>query len=281
MIGVTIARVLPSLYKAASKTHGANVDAEVLSRTSTLNTFYFSFSKSTWAPLDYDDPVTRFLYAYKYIAGHADVISKLLAEVWSDFKPDFLRNDPLDVCCVGGGPGTDMLGVAAFLDSQKRLSPELVRFAILEKEQAWAPLAEAIADALPKSRDYELDFLPSDATTALSGDCEGALGNADIVIMSFLISEIATLSPEQYLAQVIKSIRTGCIILITDIGTPEMKPVLDSLSSLSRTELLASEDLREFRFARIDKDFEPYLTRLNHHYPKSNPKVAYRVLRKV
>ena len=62
-------------------------------------------------PVDYSRPTTQLAYLYRTVPAHADRVRQALGSVSLRLE-SLLRSGNLKVACVGGGPGTDILGVA-------------------------------------------------------------------------------------------------------------------------------------------------------------------------
>lgn len=110
----------------------------------------------------YEDSLTRFAYVFKYTTAHADYLNTIID--WSPEIRTVLKQDRVNISCVGGGPGSDVLGFLKYLLSQKA-KPHLTYF-ILDKEVAWsdtwASLDETVSEELKTSR----NFLSLDVTDA-------------------------------------------------------------------------------------------------------------------
>ena len=64
----------------------------------------------------YDDPLCRLGYLYTHAAANATLFEKVLGH--SDElrgKIDGASQEALNVCSLGGGPGTELLGLAKYL----------------------------------------------------------------------------------------------------------------------------------------------------------------------
>jgi hypothetical protein len=57
----------------------------------------------------YSDEITRFAYVFRYATAHADYLHQLVT--LSPHLRDALTGDTITVSCIGGGPGSDVLGL--------------------------------------------------------------------------------------------------------------------------------------------------------------------------
>src|SRR5690242_12197987 len=75
--------------------------------------------------IDYRDPVSRCAYVYAYVTSHANMVAALIRGC-PELRAAFGR-DRITVSCIGGGPGSDILGILKFL-TEERLQPRLTCF---------------------------------------------------------------------------------------------------------------------------------------------------------
>jgi hypothetical protein len=72
----------------------------------------------TYAEIDYSRPVTRFAYVYAYVSSHANLVYQIIPR--SSALTELFKEETISVTCVGGGPGSDLLGILKYLESRKR-----------------------------------------------------------------------------------------------------------------------------------------------------------------
>src|SRR5437667_8492978 len=75
--------------------------------------------------VDYNHPITRFVYTYSYVTAHAYTIYALMRDI-PDFSHLFNMNQ-LRVCCLGGGPGSDLLGILKFIKTRNKSTTLMCR----------------------------------------------------------------------------------------------------------------------------------------------------------
>src|ERR1035438_6237386 len=67
--------------------------------------------------IDYKDAVSRFAYIYRYTTSHANIVCSLIRS--DDTLRSLFKQPSLTVACIGGGPGSDFLGILKYLDGCK------------------------------------------------------------------------------------------------------------------------------------------------------------------
>jgi hypothetical protein len=162
----------------------ASRDSKIKERLEKLTTTYGNVLV-TGGP-SYEDNVTRFAYVFKYATAHADYLNSIIA--WSPELRAALTKDRVDISCIGGGPGSDVLGFLKFLLS--RTDKPQVTYFILDKEPAWgetwADLDAIASTELKTSRNY----FPLDVTDAKSYEKLKRPFKSDVFTMLYFLSEI-------------------------------------------------------------------------------------------
>ena len=150
--------------------------------------------------IDYADPLCRLGYLYRQAAANATVFERALnnSNLLANFH-DAGKQD-LNVCAVGGGPGTELLGLAKHLLYKKDYLPRKIDFTVSDVVPYWAETWQDLADAVDAEFQASLtgsaapvvssNFLPIDA---LNGDSYKNYAfmfkRADVVVFNYLFSE--------------------------------------------------------------------------------------------
>ena len=156
--------------------------------------------------IDYADPLCRLGYLFRHGAANATLFERVLDmadEVW----PRKASENPqtVSVCALGGGPGTELLGIAKYLKSHRRRIPSKISFALLDNVPQWAEtwqqISQRVSEELSSSIDSSLaqppviapSFIPLDVVDATSyKDYAYMFREADIVVCNYLFSENKT-----------------------------------------------------------------------------------------
>ena len=140
MTGFELVKVaLDALYAEALQTYGPNTDATIAARIQYLSTSYSGLNNPKRPPVNYQDPATRFAYVFKYVASHSDYIVQVM-EAWRSHVGGQIMAgaDTMRITCVGGGPGSDLIGFLRYLDENKNEPIKKATAYLLDREQAWA-----------------------------------------------------------------------------------------------------------------------------------------------
>ena len=106
--------------------------------------------------IDYQDPLCRLGYLHRYAPVHATLFEHVLRALDEIPMAHFCADKGvLNICAMGGGPGTELLGIAKYLDSPFRWMPPKIAFTVFDKvpqwSELWQPLADATEDYLSSS----------------------------------------------------------------------------------------------------------------------------------
>jgi hypothetical protein len=102
---------LDELYAEAQQSYGGKVDEAIRNRIAYLSASYGSLATAGRQPVDYKDPATRFAYVFKYVAAHGDYLVQGLKTLRAKLGGNIFSGENARVTCVGGGPGSDIIGV--------------------------------------------------------------------------------------------------------------------------------------------------------------------------
>jgi hypothetical protein len=100
--------VLDEIYPQIPYENEADKDNEIKKRFTYLEEKYrYLLIKDM--PVDYHDPITRFAYIYRYVTCHANIVYQVING--SPILAQMFDNERVNVTCIGGGPGSDFLGI--------------------------------------------------------------------------------------------------------------------------------------------------------------------------
>ena len=180
----------------------------------------------------YEDPLCRLGYLFRHAPANATLFEQVLAT--SDkvsIRGLYADRWVLKVCAVGGGPGTELLGLAKYLSSRPRLMPSRIEFSVLDNISHWSEtwrhlgreIEEFIGSTVTGSRGQapiivpaflSLDVLDVDSYRSYAYE----FGEAHIVVCNYLFSENKTRLKEARLA--VERLATltppGCAFIVID-----------------------------------------------------------------
>lgn len=226
--------------------------------------------------IEYADPISRFAYVYCYVACHADLVCQMIMRC-QDLQ-DCLARDALSISCIGGGPGSDFVGILKYMTVTSRF-PKTMCF-ILDREKAWNQSWADIASKLDVP--FLTNFVPVDVRDPASWQYEKKCLQADLFTMIYFVSEVYKDrgEAETYFHNLLSEAKTGSLLLFIDNSHSKFYEWFDQLWTQHSYERISGGAGR----VRISDDEQKEL--LGAYFDlfgrvKLKPDVAWRVLRKV
>ena len=249
--------------------------------TAALNNLSSTYAKVlTGGGPDFSDPVIRFAYVYTYVPAHAHWVSELIG--WTQEAQQVFEAEKVRIACIGGGPGSDLVGMLKYLDERGGEMPGIF-CEIADGCELWKRTWAEVAFALDRNVRLVTDYV-----TQLVGDPDvwthpSQFEKSDLLSMNFFVSEIVHLGETawEYIEEVLKRAKPGAVLLFNDNNDSRFFQKFDEISSRLRWETLRNgtgtrkiydpgekkDELSDFRekFGRVSK---------------LSGSVAWRVLRK-
>ncbi len=228
---------------------------------------------------DFSDPVVRFAYVFAYVPSHAHWLHELIT--WSPEAQAAFEQRKLRITCLGGGPGSDLVGILKFMASHNKepdLYCELVDGCI-----QWKSTWSDMAFNLDWERTLHTDYVVHDATDTRTRSHPCKFSRADVFTLSFFVSELTAHQEraEDYLRWALKQAKPGAVVLFNDNNDSRFYGWFDELTAaLDFETLLAGTGERKIRDRLESKDIVGHFTEKFGATPKLSGFLAWRVLRK-
>jgi hypothetical protein len=230
-------------------------------------------------PNDYSKAVTRFAYIYKYVTSHANVVYQLLRN--SPQLAALFDEEQINISCIGGGPGSDFLGILKYIINDTNKTPQL-RVNLFDKEPAWSECWNDVDEKLRSQLRISTSFVPFDITDQKTWGNYQKFLSSDLFTMIYFMSEINSLreEAEPFFINLFANAKSGSLILYVDNNSEKFYGWFDSLVATHNWEVLKSG---EERFGMTDlseqkKDMGEYFTTFKD--PKIRANIAYRLCQK-
>ncbi len=225
---------------------------------------------------DLSDAVSQFGYLYEYSPSHSYLA--YLGFSQSQDVRQLIRNHrerggTLRVCCLGGGPGTEIAGLTRYIAASTGEDESIcVLFRNVDRAGSWqgatASMLEAAHEGLAKEGakvELEAETLEADLTKALGSPSEGALLGHDLYVLNHVCSEFyrAPGSFSELLRTVAQQLPADGVILICDREENAVKNFASELLGSAGLNVTSDrvrrieyqEDCEEFR------EFQPKIDR--------------------
>jgi len=230
--------------------------------------------------IDYSELSTQAAYLYRYVIGHAEFVFEILTRARAAAGVPLFSAGNLWVTSVGGGPGSDLLGLIRYLIGNED-EPEItgISYTIIDKEQNWQHIIDLIKDHFSDLIDITVIYQKCDLS-ANSLKKSVTLKDEQITIMSFFISEVCAIPDSaQVISNVnalLKTIPNNAILLYNDSSAYSFHSFFDSRVSSARhfqPIIEIKEDLRATG-PSYDGIFEQYCTDFGYGFKLSGNAVA-------
>jgi len=273
-----VIRKLEAISLAAGET---NFDAKVQATFSQLTQKYFKLSNHS-VEIDYGDAITHFCYVFKYVAPHADYLARILALARTKAKKPLFSRKVLRVACIGGGPGTDLIGLLKYLAGRANEDGiKEIEVTVYDKEEAWHEVFNFVLASTYSNIKITAFFGTLDVTdpSAWNGI---TFSDYDLIISSFLVSEICRLklgkAAKGFWSQLLSSMRTGSLFVYNDSSNDTFRDYFDAIIATSGNfKTLVRFDKTEMHCQDSTSPIADYINRFDHR-PKKKGDLAFRVL---
>jgi hypothetical protein len=208
-----VREVLEQLYAHIGGSSEAEKDRKIRDAFSEIEKSYKRLREA--APShSYTDPAVRFAYIYRYVTSTAVTVGQLLGH------PVFralTSKQTIQVTCIGGGPGSDYIGLSRWLNACQPPRPAVKAF-ITDKHPVWANDWGIISDHLSEDFKVFCNHLPLDVTVPDQWQQYYNILTSDLFSFVYFFSEIYTAreAARQFLADVCRTAHPGALMLYLD-----------------------------------------------------------------
>lgn len=169
--------------------------------------------------IDYSELPTQAAYLYRYVIGHAEFVYEILTRARAAMGVPLFSAGNLWVTSIGGGPGSDILGLIKYLKNNNDELVKGISYTVVDKEQNWNHIIDLFCEHFEDEFDINLIFQTCD----LSGNNlpeSVTLKDEALVIMSFFISEVCAIPESRKVVSnvtgLLKTMKNDAILLYND-----------------------------------------------------------------
>lgn len=271
-----IKTVLDELYSRIPKDSEQEKDDAIRQAITALRDAYPQLA--TGIKVDYSDITTRFAYIYIYVTCHANLVYQVMRA--SPELTELFNNEKVNVTCVGGGPGSEILGILKYI-SRENKTP-FVRFTLFDKESGWAECWNDVDEKLTSQVHISTFYQAFDVTKPDTWSIYDKYLKADLFSMIYFMSEINSLrnSADAFFSNFFEKAKPGALFLYIDNNNVQFYEWFDSLVKTHSLSVLQSKEF----FTQIT-DYDEEKRDLGAFWdkfgdPKLKANIAFRVCRK-
>ena len=171
---------------------------------------------------DYIDLHECFAYLYCYVAAHANIVYRLIEKTSSSI----FENDKVVVTSLGGGPGSDLLGILKFM-IMKNKSPKF-RCMIYDKQMVWLPPLKIMDSRVTNFFTIDASFNFVDVSKPETWAKDSQLWYADLFTLSYFMSEVYD-QADQFFLELFGRAQKGSQFLFIDRYSGDSHYLFDNL----------------------------------------------------
>jgi len=213
-----VRKVLDELRTDVVETYGDKTDEVINKRLEALGAAYGQLRDPKREPVDYSTPEDRFAYVYRYVGAHSDYVYQILNRTGKYLGNHLAAQEKVVVTALGGGPGSDLVGLMRYLVDLEECSLKTVTAYLCDREQAWADCWTEIGEE--ESPDFKLNvnFQPLDVTDPNSWSKQKKFLSADLFLLVYFASEVASLGEKakQFWVELATRSKPGALMLVID-----------------------------------------------------------------
>jgi hypothetical protein len=229
---------------------------------------FITVNKEQWFSerphIQYHDPFCRMAYLYVNVAVHAALVEEALrcSRVLADrVLASAMRGQSLNVCALGGGPGSELIGLIRFVERARSLKrPVAIDFALIDRtpewDETWHGLKEGIDGEFMESYGsaraawpaiVSRSFLPIDLTRPEKlADFATRFSATHLFIVSYLVSELEfdLAAFKLTIECLVERTRPGAVWLFLDRNQAWVKRAARTLTADCKMTVLDEHELR-------------------------------------
>jgi hypothetical protein len=267
-----IKTVLDEIYPEIKGTE-ADKDAAIKQSLDHLHKRYMGLLKNE-AAIDYRDPITRFAYLYRYVTSHANLVFSRIEN--SPELRSLFERDRLTATCIGGGPGSDFLGIVKYMMNNAINIP--IRCFLYDREQVWGETWCDVDDKVGPAFKVATHFQPFDVTDCNTWAAHTKYLNSDLFTMIYFMSEVYGVRDKasSFFENLFNRAQSGSMFLYIDNNNGAFFGWFDELAA--QANLISVAQGQGEMHLPVDeekRDLDPYFTKFG--LPKLKPNVAYRI----
>lgn len=234
-----VKKALDRLFALVKEDHGAKTDALLKEEIATDR--YGNLLDPKRKPIDYSNPATRFAYVYSYVAAHSSYVRGLLRQS-DDLLTLMKADEKLSVACLGGGPGSELMGLIQVCVDLHRKGP--LACWLIDSEDGWSETWSHVDDDLSAAFKINNYFRKIDVTAVPNVKNLKELFASDVFILSYFLSEIYSFKDKAkpFFDALSASMKKGALVVYLDNSTPKFTALAEEIFPSEDFELIYTAD---------------------------------------
>ena len=211
---------LKRLHNAGKKRFGDQWVQKLERRRAKMEGAYATLFETDRDPIPYLSLSAQTVYVFAYAPARAEYTRQFLLRHRKAFGKPLFDDKHVRVVSFGGGPASELVGLVRYLEDETTDEPvEAIEYVIYDKDGEWDTVATRITANLETDISVTISY---DQVDAASRQKMGRidLSEVDMVIFSYLMSELAKVGPKDQISENFRStlaeMKIGSKILFID-----------------------------------------------------------------
>ncbi|XP_038063310.1 uncharacterized protein LOC119734001 [Patiria miniata] len=179
----------------------------------------------TWSRSEWDNAANRCAYVFLYYMHHCHMVyvalQPLLEKSLSHVVQRWRQMKYLQVCCIGGGPGPDLVGLTKFLRDTDVVPVGMLKCSVIDAFPSWKTTWDAIREKLPDP--FPVNYFRCDLVrdTAIEPDVLDIIRRVDLVTLVKCFSAVAAFMRDDprrssVFQAILRELKPGAVVLYID-----------------------------------------------------------------
>jgi Putative SAM-dependent methyltransferase len=213
-------KALHNLHRAGLRKFGDEWRVRLAKRREKLKQEYASLDESDRDPIQYASLSARTAYVFAYAPTRAEYTREFLLRHRIAMGRQLFGEGKIRVVSFGGGPASELVGLIRYLeDPASEEAVKAIHYVVYDKDGDWKTVAEDVVSSIETKIKLETEYHNADAADETKMD-KIDLSEADLVIFSYIMSELAKLEVREKISNNFRSslskLAVGSKILFID-----------------------------------------------------------------
>jgi hypothetical protein len=239
---------------------------KVSSSLDLLREAYNKLTIENRAVIDYSQLSAQAAYVFAYAIGRAEFTYQLLKRHRAALGEPIFSGAVARITSLGGGPGSEIAGIVKYLlDPENGEGVKSIKYRVFDKDGEWGYVCQNLIDRLNEHFPLDLEFIKFDLCDSKASKI--SLEGDDLLILSFIISELCAISERNKVAEnlrnLYKTMDNKARIFYNDSNAAsfyyffnESKKFVKGLGSISqKSEIKDNIVINSMQFGPTYKDF--------------------------
>lgn len=199
-------RTLRGLDRAGRRRFGEDWIPKLKERRGKLERAYATLYEQDRDPINYASLSAQTAYVFAYAPARAEYTRQFLQRHRAKLAKPLFGCARIKVVSFGGGPASELVGLVRYLeDEDAEEQVEKIEYTVFDKDGDWADVAFGVVESLATDIEIQICYENVDASSR-ARMAEIDLSQVDLVVFSYLMSELARVGRKDQIAENFRSV---------------------------------------------------------------------------